>query len=425
MVVTNEEKAHLRALAGEVKEIAEKPLWDEKRGLWKSANGLRKVRPLVLASLPDAAWRELIPEKDLVVRDAYLRTIEWDLRKRIYRWKYIKDDEIINGTLYVPIERAVTDWIDGRVRPYSARADRAEKFTPVLLDYRDLGKMKYPEVIVDRDAARAKHEVLQSIFQGLLDVVEGEPFFAATDGSVMGWGNSLIDLLCELRGLENVFYDLILAPAFVHEAMQFLTEGTIRYLESLERENLLKLNNNEFIAASNTPLGSNGLALTDELPKEGAEPHRVTTAHLWGYFMAQEFSGVSPDMLEEFVLPYQSRIAKRFGLNAYGCCEGNDRKWDAIIRHIPNLRELSVSHAANLEVAAERLKDDFVLSWKPHPGMIASFSEAAVEKELRRGFDITKGCRLVVCLRDTQTLFGEPGRVSAWTRIARELAREY
>jgi hypothetical protein len=141
MVVTKEEKAHLRALAGEVKEIAEKPLWDEKRGLWKSANALRKVRPLVLASLPDAAWRELIPDKDLVVRDAHLRTIEWDLRKRIYRWKYIKDDEIINSTLYVPIERAVTDWIDGRVRPYSARADRAEKFTPVLLDYRDLGKM--------------------------------------------------------------------------------------------------------------------------------------------------------------------------------------------------------------------------------------------------------------------------------------------
>jgi hypothetical protein len=132
--VTPEEKKLLRDLGKEVKDISEDPVWVEKRGLWKAKNALRKVRPLVLASLPDAAWREIIPECDLVVGDESLRKIEWDLRKRIYRRRCIGDDEIIDDKVYVPFERTLTDWVKGRVRPYSPRADRAGKFSPVLLE---------------------------------------------------------------------------------------------------------------------------------------------------------------------------------------------------------------------------------------------------------------------------------------------------
>jgi hypothetical protein len=422
---TAKDKKLLRDLAKEVKDISADPVWTEKRALWKAKNALGRVRPLVLTSLPDAAWRELLPESSLAAEGEAARMIEWDLRKRIFRRRVIGDDEIIDDKLYVPVERTLTDWVEGRVRPYSARADRAEKFSPVLLARRDLEKMKVPEVNVDRESSNRAFETIAGVFQGILDVVPGEPFYAGTDGAVMGWGNSLVDILCELRGLENVYYDLASEPAFVHDAMRFLAEGTLKYLDTLERENLLRLNNNEFVCASNTPLGSNGLALTDELPAEGSTPGRVRTADLWGYFMAQEFSGVSPDMLEEFVLPYQAMIASRFGMNAYGCCEPNDKKWGRIVARIPNLRELSVSHAADLEIAADALKSDYVFSWKPHPALIASFDEKTVRRELERGLDIAKGCCVVVCLRDTQTLFGEPQRAWKWTAIARELAAEY
>ena len=75
------------------------------------------------------------------------------------------------------------------------------------------------------------------------------------------------------------------------------------------------------------------------------------------------------------------------------------------------LRECSVSHAANLEIAAQTLKADYVLSWKPHPvTMIASYNEDLIRTELRKGLDKLKGCHAIVCLRDTQTLFGEPRR---------------
>lgn len=146
------------------------------------------------------------------------------------------------------------------------------------------------------------------------------------------------------------------------------------------------------------------------------------TKNLWGYFQTQEFSEVSPDMLEEFVLPYKSRIAQRFGLNSYGCCEPNDRKWEAIMRYISNLRELSVSHAANLEIAADRLKGNYVFSWKPHPAkMIATFDKAYVERELKAAMKITKDCCLIICVRDVLSLFGKPERAGKWIDIAMRL----
>ena len=74
------------------------------------------VRPLVLCAIPEEAWYELIPESELHINDDLFSGYEWELKKRIYRWEHIKDDEIISDKLYVPICYRLTDWIDGRIR---------------------------------------------------------------------------------------------------------------------------------------------------------------------------------------------------------------------------------------------------------------------------------------------------------------------
>jgi len=425
MSVSASERKLLRELAKKIKDIAQNPVWEEKQKLWKAKNALIPVRPLILCSLPEAAWEEIIPQSSLTVQDPLFRKYESEMKRKAYRWEHIKDDEIITSTIYVPIAHSLTDWIEGRRRPYSNRADCAAAFSPSLHEYSDLKKLALPQLSVDRKKTARDMAAAHEVFGDILRIEEGEPFYSGSDSEVMGWGNGLIDVLCELRGLENVFYDLYSAPEFIHEAMDILTRGTLKYLDDMERENLLRLNNNDYIFASNTPLGSNGLACIDELPGKGYDPSHVRTHDLWGYTQAQEFAEVSPENHLEFVLPYQEKIAKRFGLNSYGCCEPNDKKWENIIAHIPNLREASVSHAANLEVAADKLKDKYVLSWKPHPvTMIVRYDEANIRRELRKGFDTMKGCCVITCLRDTQTLFGEPERAGGWTRVAQEVAAE-
>jgi len=422
-MLDSKERLYLRELALTLNKIVERPLWAEKADLWRRMNSLERVRPLVLCAIPEEAWHELIPESELLIKDDLFLGYEWELKKRLYHWQHIKDDEVISDRLYVPISYNLTDWIDSRVRPYSRRADQAAKFTPSIVEFNDLKRLRFPELAVDSSLTESNYAQVSDVFGDILDVQLGEPFYAGTDSAVMGWGNSLIDILCELRGLEQLYEDLLLAPEFVKETMDLLMRGTFKYLDTLEKENLLRLNNNEFIFNSNTPLGSNGLGITDELPVEIFDPNHVTCEHLWGFFMAQEFSEVSADMLEEFVLPYQIPIAERFGLTCYGCCEGNDRKWDLIIDSFPNLRELSVSHAADLKIAVEKLGNRYVLSWKPNASrMIATFDEEYIRETMEEAFDITSDCHLVVSLRDTQTLFNEPERISKWTRIAVETA---
>ncbi|VBB04962.1 Hypothetical protein LUCI_0168 [Lucifera butyrica] len=426
MTISIEEKKVLRDLAKQVNEISQNPVWDEKRTLWKQKNSLRKVRPLILCTLPEEAWMEIIPESQLQVKEPLLKTYEWELRKRIYRWEKIKDDEIINNTVYVPVQRNLTDWMEGHVRPHSASANQAAKFTPCINEWSDFKKMKFPQMEVDWKTTDQNFDRVLDVFGDTLHVIKGEPFYAATDREVMGWGNSLIDVLCELRGLENIFYDFVNEPEFIHEAMEFLKQGTMKYLDDLEKNNLLMLNNNDFLFNSNSPCGSNGLGCTDELPQAGFNPDHVTTGHLWGYFMAQELTNVSPAMVEEFILPYQREVAQKFGLNCYGCCEKLDKKYDIILKHIPNLREVAVSLVSDLQIAAEKLKDKYVYSWRPHPtSMISLYDENYIRGEIARAFEITKDCHVIVCLRDTQTLHGEPYRASRWTEIAMELAKNF
>lgn len=419
MRIDAHERRVLQELARETRDIAQHDGWNDKIRLWKDKNSLKRTRPLILCSPPEAAWREIIPEASLTTRDPFFRNYEVDLRRRIYRWKRLHDDDVITDSIHVPIEYDLTDWFDNRKRPYSGQPDRSAAFSPCILEYGDLKKLKTPRLSVDWKRTNAAFEEVQDVFGDLLRVILGAPFHAGTDAAIMGWGTSLMDVLCELRGLENVFLDLYRAPDFVHEAMDLLMRGTLRYLSQLEREGILRLNNEE------TLLGSNGLAYTDELPGERHESGRVTTRNLWGYAQTQEFSEVSPRMLEEFVLPYQGRIMERFGMNCYGCCEPNDGKWELIVKHIPNLRSLSVSHSANIEIAARALKGEYVFSWKPHPArMIVNFDESYIRKEMGRVFDLTRECRLIACLRDTQTLSGEPDRLARWIELSMQAALE-
>ena len=74
------------------------------------------------------------------------------------------------------------------------------------------------------DAANLK--IIQDVLGDILEILPGRPFMC-TDG----WGESMIDLLVEMRGLEKFYIDMIDAPEFVHEAMRLMTDMKSRLLE--------------------------------------------------------------------------------------------------------------------------------------------------------------------------------------------------
>jgi len=174
-------------------------------------------------------------------------------------------------------------------------------------------------------------------------------------------------------------------------------------VDFLEREGLYTLNN------EGDYVGSGGFGWTSQLPAAGFEG-RARTRDLWVLLESQETVGVSPEMFEEFVLPYQLPLMERFGLVCYGCCEPVHARWKALSR-IRNLRRVSVSPWCNRAAMAGNLGGRYVYSLKPHPGLLAapSFDEQAVRADIRDALEKTRGCCLEMIMKDNNTIGNDRG----------------
>jgi hypothetical protein len=84
----------LRDLARRVAEIAALQVQAERRELWKIHNDLQPVRPLMLV-FPEGSWEELLTGKELRCEGEEVRSIEWELRNRIYYHEHFQDDTVI------------------------------------------------------------------------------------------------------------------------------------------------------------------------------------------------------------------------------------------------------------------------------------------------------------------------------------------
>jgi hypothetical protein len=253
----------------------------------------------------------------------------------------------------------------------------------------------------------------------MAEEILGDIVRVRTHGSLW-WSLGMTWALINLRGLQQVMVDMYDNPALLHQLMSFLRDATLRELETFEKEGVLSLNN-----GADDYVGSGGVGATEELPAPDFDGH-VRLKDMWTLGESQEFVGVGPDQYYEFALQYQLPILNRFGLVCYGCCEPLDRKLDLIIKHIPRLRRVSVSSWSDRALAAEKLGNRYVYSYKPNPASICgpSVDWDGVERMIRETIEIARGCCLEIIMKDTHTFQADPGRISRWSETASRLAAE-
>ena len=404
------DRTTLRDLAKQVAEIGAQPHQAERRQLWLDHNALRPGRPLVLC-YPEGAWRELLPDETLTVTDPDYRGWEWHLRHLVYRWEHLRDDGVIEPALEVGLPWGLTSWGLEPAHIKSPGERGAWHYDPPIKDPADADRLVFPELVVD-EAAQARR--LAQAQELLGDILTVRP------KKVGGfeWGPlhlGIVSQFAALRGLDQIMLDMVDRPAWVHRVMGHLTTGRERIFEELERRDLLALNNGA------NGIASGGTGYTDELPAPGFDG-RVRTRDMWAFAEAQELALVSPAMHGEFVLQYQIRLLERFGLACYGCCEDLTRKYDLVFK-CPRLRRISISPWADVDIAAERLGNRYVYSWKPKPSMMATaWDEPALRAYIRQTIAAAgrHGCVLEMVMKDTHTVNHEPWRLSEWVRIASE-----
>ena len=402
----------LRDLAHRIAEAAADPVMDRRREMWRCHHRLERVRPMVLV-FPEGAWRELIPQDRLDCENLAAREIELGLRKRLYTSEHFDDDTVLEPDFVV--HKAVTpledvDWgLAPRRRP-SPQETGSWGFEPVIHSAADLRRLRVPQIRYDEKATVERLETAHELFDEILKVrLKG----------VDRIGFHITKLYADRRGLEPMLWDMSDNPGLIDEAMTFFREGYKDVIRQYEDQSLLDVNND--LTYNHT----GGCGYTTELPHRGWQPDHVRPRDMWSFAESQELAGCSPEQHERFALRHERELLAPFGLVGYGCCEPLHDRIESL-ESIPNLRMISISPFSDVGVAAEKLGDRYVFSWKPNPAqLVGSFDSEAVERSIRHTLDVTAGCVIQMVLKDTHTCEGRPERFTEWTRIAKRLAEEY
>jgi len=399
----------LRSLAANVREIAELPIQEEKRRLWRRLNALQPERPMVM--IDQVCWNELNTEEPLVLKceDPECRTYEQRLRRTLYQWEHFPADMVVEP--YISVSKAVYNTGFGVqveeevIATSSVDGILAHRFHNQFETEADLEKLQTPKISHDENETARQLAFAQEVFEDILPVkLDGvEPYL------------SIWDPISTWMGVENALFALIERPEYMHRLVTKMTEGYLSMLNQMEELGVL--------CAPQTIIHCTG-AYTDELPAPDYNPLKPRTKDIWMFGLAQMFSTVSPETFYEFEVQYTSRICERFGLVYYGCCDPLDGKMNEV-RQIPHVRKVSMSPWVNQERGAEEIGHQFVFSRKPNPAFLA---EATFDPELiRRDLIMTKdicarnNCPLEFILKDISTVRYEPARLDRWNKIAMEI----
>ena len=406
----NKDKEIIRELAKQYAEIAALPKQEQTRKLWRSLNGMKPERPMVL--IDQVCWNEMNVSDELTLRcqDKELREHELFLRKQLYQWKHFPVDMVAEDFIAVP--KAVSGIrfdieVDAKVLSVDATNDvRSYSFNNQFNSMDDLHKIKTPTVVHDKAETKRRVALAEELYGGIINIRE-----EGVNMYIPVW-----EWICNWMGMENALYAMIDKEEMMIGMVERMVAGNMSIIDQLEEQGLL--------CVPQSLIHCSG-AWTDELPKDGYNPDKPRTIDLWSRSQAQMFSAVSPEMHYELDLEYSKPMYERFGLMYYGCCEPLDNKVEGLRRLIPNLRKISMSPWVNKERGAREIAGDFVYSCKPNPAFLAhdSFDEDIVRKDLEETISVCKryNCPVEFILKDISTVKYDPQRLWRWSEIAMEV----
>jgi hypothetical protein len=399
----------VRDLSERYAEQAARPVQEQRRALWRDHNSKVRTRPLIY--MRAFAWSELADSKCLC-EDPFLRSLESQLRKTLF-WTSLEDDSVFEPWFVVPaVKRLPKEGVWGvPIRWVGRGHDSAGVCESPLREPEDMAKLAVPEHRIDEEATAARVARVQEVFGDRLPVsVDRAPAWVS-------WNADISTCLAQLRGLEQIMWDMMDRPEWLHELLAFMRDGILKAHLEAERAGDWHLNNHQ----------NQAIPYAREVQDPAPDSPSVTRKDLWWFCAAQEFAVIGPEQFDEFLVQYQLPIIREFGLVAYGCCEDLTRKLD-VLRQIPNLRRIAVSPMANVKECAERIGDDYVFSYRPSPSDMVGYGwdEARARRILRDDLEVCKAnnCHVDITLKDVETVQGERQRLFDWMRVAREVIDE-
>lgn len=402
----------LRALAYEYVTCLEQSDYEGRIKLHKGINDLKPIRPVVL--IEELPWHELDFDGSLTLKceDNLCKGIEGFFRRSIYKWRYMPADMLL--TPYVPVGKVVSGTGIG-VSVNEETKSQNDGNHIVSHEYHDIFEDENSLELLHNDVLTYDHEQTVKNFNFVNEMV-GDIIPARITG--FGGYYAIWDAISTYRGVEALLIDLTERPEYTHRLMEKLTAIEMDRIDQYEELNLFDPYPTSVHCTA---------AATDRLPPKGFDENHVKASDTWGRGMAQIFSHVSPAMHEEFDVAYTGKILNRFGLSYYGCCEPLHNKID-ILHSIKNLRKVSITPWADVDIAAEKIGSRLVFASKPNPAFVAerTFDRQRVKDEITKVLEACKRnnttCEFVI--KDISHC-GNPQNLFEWEKVAMETVKNF
>ena len=407
-----QERAIIRELAKEYKEITADERNNERYKRAKGINDLRVARPIVW--LDEIPWHEVDIDEMLLCRceSEEAKEIETWLRRQLYRWTYIQADMVAEPVYrilkaYDSTGIGMDVWEDVLITDASNHII-SHHYKDQLETDEQVNQLKIPIITARPDLDERKVNFAQEMLDEVLPVrLCGHLSYHAP------W-----DEIPRLRGVEPILIDIVDRPEHLHKIRKFFMDAGISTYEQMERQSLLDV---EASSLHCTP------PYTDDLPAADYSSGSIRMNDTWFRGMAQMFSTVSPQVFKEFELDYMQPLMERFGLCYYGCCEPLDDRL-ALLKGIPNMRKLGVTPWANIRSSAEQIGKDYVFAFKPNPALVGGMlDEEAIRRETIETVEacLAYGCPYELVLKDISTVSYKPQNLISWVQIVEDVLDRY
>lgn len=403
------DRERLRRLAEKQAAYAASPQNEAILKKWRAQAEGRRESPTVRLLFSNFPHEVITPRQQCQGEAA--RALEADLLSTLVGRELFDDDTPISPTFDIQWRCRVSPFgIQPRIVPAPGKNPQGYHFDPVIQDLEEeIGKLEGGGFSVDREATLQYRALAEEAFG---DILPTRMVMASLTGP-------MTYPIVALMGMEAYYCSMYDCPEAVHRAMDLACTVYERYYDFLEAEGLLLPTNGI------SPLCQESFAFTEELPTG-----QVTkTTQCWGFLESQETTAVSPQTFGEFVFPYQDRLARRFGLLSYGCCERVDAIWPDYLSQWKNLRKLSVSPFNNEKLVGEYLRGRRIVYYsKPRAEYVTNrgpLDEDAIRQCFKGVCEAASGCLLEVAQREVGTLYGDYNRGRRYVQLARESIEKY
>ncbi len=409
------DKDIMRGLAERYRDIAELPVQEEKKRLWRDHLSLKPTRIPILATY--GMWNvwcdQLWGKGTMECESPFLQQYERALRLQIFNHEEVGDDLIQHSWLTMRASvKGVWGgcWGVNEAMHASDMEGGAASFDPPLTNWDDMEKLTWtPHEIDEKDTARN----LEVLSEAVGDIL---PIDVSRTPVLNGAAGDISTSLAKLRGLETLMMDMYEYPEELHRLLAFMRDGILANNQTAEEAGDYSMTSGLNQAECYTD------SLEDPCPNSGPRKRK----DLFGFVAAQEYTLISPAFHEEFMAQYQRPIMEHFGLIHYGCCEDLTRKID-MLRTFTNLRSIAVAPTANVAKCAEQIGQDYVISWRPNPAdmVCCGYNEDLVTRIVSEAIEACRGCFPHIHLKDVETLEGDNTRLKRWVQLVRSITEKF